>query len=68
MFCGELLRLGDGVGAHIRKVSKEWQQLCFDGQLWAELDASKYHDRIPVEQLAQLIVSAGPFVRNLNLR
>ncbi|KAF8543928.1 hypothetical protein BDD12DRAFT_818365 [Trichophaea hybrida] len=49
-------------------VSKEFQRLCYDGQLWKTLDASEFYNRIPVEQLSQLIVSAGSFVRHLNLR
>lgn len=50
------------------QVSKDWHKLCFDGQLWKTLDATGYYDRIPVDQLSKIITTAGPFVRNLNLR
>ncbi|KAL2022305.1 hypothetical protein VTK56DRAFT_5703 [Thermocarpiscus australiensis] len=50
------------------RVSKEFHQLCFDGQQWTSLDASEFYKEIPAESLAKIIVSAGPFIRNLNLR
>jgi hypothetical protein len=49
-------------------VSQEFYRLCYDGQLWKTLDASEFYNRIPVDQLAKLIVSSGNFVRHLNLR
>ncbi|CUS07608.1 unnamed protein product [Tuber aestivum] len=49
-------------------VSRKWHSLCFDGQLWSNLDATGYYNRIPVDQLSKIITGAGPFVRNLNLR
>ncbi|KAA8912768.1 hypothetical protein FN846DRAFT_897474 [Sphaerosporella brunnea] len=49
-------------------VSKEFHRLCYDGQLWKTLDASEFYNRIPVGQLARLIVASGNFVRHLNLR
>jgi len=51
-----------------RQVNREFHRLCYDGQLWNTIDASEFYNRIPVAQLAQLIVSAGNFVRHLNLR
>ncbi|KAI5804437.1 hypothetical protein EDC01DRAFT_420136 [Geopyxis carbonaria] len=65
---GVLQWLGPTELVKCSSVSKEWNKLCFDGQLWQTLDASQFYNRIPVDQLAQLIVSAGPFVRHLNLR
>ncbi|KAL7273818.1 hypothetical protein RUND412_003309 [Rhizina undulata] len=49
-------------------VCKEWHKLCFDGQLWKTLDATGFYSSIPVDQLSKLITSAGPFIRNLNIR
>ncbi|KAF2433230.1 RNI-like protein [Tothia fuscella] len=49
-------------------VSKSWHQMCFDGQLWRELDTSDFYRDIPAESLVNIIASAGPFVRDLNLR
>lgn len=49
-------------------VSKEFHDLCFDGQLWQSFDASEFYTRIPAESLAKIIVAAGPFIKDLNLR
>ncbi|KAM3070255.1 hypothetical protein ACMFMG_010091 [Clarireedia jacksonii] len=49
-------------------VSKDFHQTCFDGQLWTCFDASEFYTDIPAESLAKIIVSAGPFVKDLNLR
>ncbi|KAF2199516.1 RNI-like protein [Delitschia confertaspora ATCC 74209] len=49
-------------------VSKSWHSMCFDGQLWCHLDASEYYRDVPAEALIHIITSAGPFVRDLNLR
>ena len=49
-------------------VSKDFHRLCFDGQLWACLDASEFYKEIPAPSLAKIIISAGPFVKDLNLR
>ncbi|KAG6004751.1 hypothetical protein E4U21_000781 [Claviceps maximensis] len=50
------------------RVSKSFYNVCFDGQLWTSLDASEFYKEIPAESLARIIVSAGPFIKNLNLR
>lgn len=50
------------------RVSKEFHAYCFDGQLWTRFDASDFHQDIPAESLAKIIVAAGPFVKDLNLR
>jgi F-box/leucine-rich repeat protein 2/20 len=55
-------------GRLLVQVSKEFHQLCFDGQLWQVLDASEFYNRISVDQLSQLIVATGSFVKHLNLR
>ncbi|ORY14884.1 hypothetical protein BCR34DRAFT_623100 [Clohesyomyces aquaticus] len=49
-------------------VSKSWHAMCFDGQLWSDLDTSAYYGDITAGALANIITSAGPFVRDLNLR
>jgi F-box and leucine-rich repeat protein 2/20 len=49
-------------------VSKRWNKMCFDGQLWASLDTSEFYRDIPSDVLVKIITAAGPFVRDLNLR
>lgn len=49
-------------------VSKQWNKMCFDGQLWPNLDTSDFYQDIPADALVKVITSAGPFVRDLNLR
>jgi F-box/leucine-rich repeat protein 2/20 len=49
-------------------VCKRFYEICFDGQLWTRLDASEFYKDIPAESLAKIIVAAGPFVKDLNLR
>lgn len=50
------------------RVSKSFYKMCFDGQLWTSLDASKFYQDIPAESLARIITAAGPFIKDLNLR
>jgi F-box/leucine-rich repeat protein 2/20 len=54
--------------AKCSSVSKSWHSMCFDGQLWRSLDVSEYYRVIPADALVNIIASAGPFVRDLNLR
>ena len=49
-------------------VSKKWHRMCFDGQLWTNIDASKFYRDIPAKSLVKLLTSAGPFIKDLNLR
>ena len=49
-------------------VSRQFHKMCFDGQLWTYFDASEFYMDIPAESLAKIIMSAGPFVKDLNLR
>ncbi|CAF9911743.1 MAG: hypothetical protein GOMPHAMPRED_007507 [Gomphillus americanus] len=49
-------------------VSRQWHKMCFDGQLWTALDASPFYRNIPSKTLFKIITSAGPFVKDLNLR
>ncbi|KAI1143816.1 RNI-like protein [Hypoxylon sp. FL0543] len=50
------------------RVSKEFHKFCFDGQLWTHFDATEFYMEIPAEALAKIILSAGPFVKDLNIR
>lgn len=52
----------------VSRVSKSFYRFCFDGQLWISLDASEFYQDIPAESLARIIMSAGPFIKDLNLR
>ncbi|KAF2875571.1 hypothetical protein BDV95DRAFT_562196 [Massariosphaeria phaeospora] len=49
-------------------VSKSWHAMCFDGQLWSNLDVAGFYRDISADALVNIITSAGPFVRDLNLR
>lgn len=49
-------------------VSKSWHKMCFDGQLWANMDTAGFYRDIPAEGLVKIVTQAGPFVRDLNLR
>ncbi|CAI6333170.1 unnamed protein product [Periconia digitata] len=49
-------------------VSKSWHAICYDGQLWSRLDTSDFYRDITADALVNIISSAGPFVRDLNLR
>ena len=49
-------------------VSRAWYKMCFDGQLWTNVDAADYYRDIPAASLTRIMTKAGPFVRDLNLR
>jgi len=49
-------------------VSKAWHKMCYDGQLWYNLDTQAFYRDIPAEGLANIIKQAGPFAKDLNLR
>jgi len=50
------------------RVSKSWHAMCFDGQLWSYLDTTNFYRDISANSLVKIITSAGPFVKDLNLR
>ncbi|KAK5664027.1 hypothetical protein OQA88_241 [Cercophora sp. LCS_1] len=50
------------------RTSRDFHTMCFDGQLWTCFDASEFYKEIPADSLAKIILSAGPFVKDLNLR
>ena len=47
------------------KVSKAWQQLVFDGQLWVSLDISSF-PMVPTHLIMRLAQSSGSFVRSVD--
>ncbi|EXJ63679.1 hypothetical protein A1O7_00014 [Cladophialophora yegresii CBS 114405] len=49
-------------------VSKEFHDMCFDGQLWTSLDCQTYYQQITSDALIKIMLKAGAFVKNLNLR
>ena len=49
-------------------VSKQWHEMCFDGQLWTSLDCQSYYTQITSEALIKIMLKAGGFVKDLNLR
>lgn len=52
----------------VSSVSKAWHDMCFDGQLWPVLDCQTYYQKITSEALMKIMLRAGAFVKNLNLR
>ncbi|KAL8381423.1 hypothetical protein RB595_005610 [Gaeumannomyces hyphopodioides] len=52
----------------LSRACKDFHNICFDGQLWTSFDASEFYRQIPADSLAKIIVAAGPFVKDLNLR
>lgn len=52
----------------VSRVSKTFYKFCFDGQLWTSFNASEFYQNIPADSLARIIVAAGPFIKDLNLR
>ncbi|KAL2868681.1 F-box domain protein [Aspergillus lucknowensis] len=49
-------------------VCKWWNKMCYDGQLWSNIDTTDYYRDIPSDALMKIIMSGGPFIRDLNLR
>ncbi|KIW45715.1 uncharacterized protein PV06_04078 [Exophiala oligosperma] len=52
----------------VSAVSKQWHDMCFDGQLWTSLDCQTYYQQITSDALIKIMLKAGAFVKNLNLR
>ena len=52
----------------LSSVSKQWHDMCFDGQLWTSLDCQSYYQQITSDALIKIMLRAGAFVKNLNLR
>lgn len=67
--CGQILQsLRPKEIVRCSRVSKAWHTMCFDGQLWAILDTGDFYRDIPADALVNIIIKAGPFARDLNLR
>ncbi|KAL1932096.1 hypothetical protein VTP01DRAFT_9152 [Rhizomucor pusillus] len=49
-------------------VCRKWRNLALDGSLWTQIDATPFYSTIPAEQLLKIAVSAGKFLRVINLR
>ncbi len=49
-------------------VSKAWYKMCFDGQLWIDVNTEEYYQDIPAAFLTRIMMNAGPFMKDLNLR
>ena len=47
---------------------KQWRALCTDGTLFTTIDTRTFYRNITSPVLLSMLVSAGPFVRHLNLR
>jgi hypothetical protein len=52
----------------MRKVSKAWRGLCFDGQLWANFDLSPFAGYLHPGTLRTILTHSAPFIKNLSLR
>ena len=50
------------------QVCKQWRTLCTDGTLFTTIDTRTFYRHITSTVLLSMLVSAGPFVRHLNLR
>ncbi|CAG8536677.1 1172_t:CDS:2 [Paraglomus occultum] len=60
--------LSDVELVRISRVNRSWYRLAFDGSLWSVIDARPFYQEIAAKQLVKLIVSAGSFLKVLNLR
>ncbi|KXN88894.1 F-box/LRR-repeat protein 2 [Leucoagaricus sp. SymC.cos] len=49
----------------LARVSRSWQNLVFDGQLWADLDLHSF-PRLPESVLLRFMRSGGPFIRRID--
>ncbi|KAL3468452.1 hypothetical protein BJX64DRAFT_273425 [Aspergillus heterothallicus] len=49
-------------------VCKWWNKMCYDGQLWSSIDTTDYYSNISSDALMKIIMSGGPFIKDLNLR
>lgn len=52
----------------ISSVSRIFYEMAFDGQLWTDLDCQSYYQQITKDALVSIILRAGSFIKNLNLR
>ena len=52
----------------ISQVSKSWRALCFDGQLWADLDLSPFAGHLHPRTLSDILTHSAPFIQTLAFR
>ncbi|KAJ3124252.1 hypothetical protein HK101_006180, partial [Irineochytrium annulatum] len=52
----------------VAQVSKDWRLVAFDGNLWTELDLSRFNARLTTLHLTLLCSRSARFLRTLNLR
>ncbi|KAL9105794.1 MAG: hypothetical protein Q9227_009096 [Pyrenula ochraceoflavens] len=52
----------------LSSVSRAFYEMAFDGQLWTSLDCQSYYQQITKDALIAIILRAGAFIKNLNLR
>lgn len=52
----------------LSRVSKAWESLCFDGQLWPILDLADFASHLHPQTLRRILLNTGPFVTRLSLR
>ncbi|OCF60364.1 hypothetical protein L486_03047 [Kwoniella mangroviensis CBS 10435] len=52
----------------LSRVSKSWQQLCLDGQLWSSLELSPYAHVLHPNTLKRILSSSLPFITIMDLR
>lgn len=51
----------------LSRVNKEWQSLCFDGQLWAHCDFTPFATVLPSATLKTILLNSRPCVKSLSL-
>ena len=52
----------------ISQVSRSWQSLCLDGQLWTLCDLSPFSSVLHPRLLHRIVASTAPFISTLSLR
>ncbi|KAL7421396.1 hypothetical protein Q5752_004281 [Cryptotrichosporon argae] len=52
----------------LSQVSREWQAICLDGQLWSLVRLSSFAKILPNSTIDRILASARPFISTLDLR
>ncbi|OXG10617.1 hypothetical protein C366_06628 [Cryptococcus neoformans Tu401-1] len=65
-FSGELLGRMELI--KMSTVSKSWEALCFDGQLWQAIDLAAIAHLLPVSVLHRILKHSASFITDLSLR
>lgn len=61
-------RFGGNLGQNLCQVSKSWRSLCFDGQLWADVDLAPFAAHLSARTLRHIVNHTAPFISSLSLR